>query len=344
MKSVAIKGVKDFEIKEIGEPTKEEGKIMIQVLKAGICGSDIHYWDLGYPAGLVMGHEFCGVVLDNGNRTDIKVGDRVTALPISPCGCCEPCDTGNMQYCKKTWDHAVGLSLDNPGGLTSKINIRSDLAFKVPDNVSSEEAAMVEPTAVGLHAIDLANIKVGDKVLVIGGGIIGLVSAMFAKMQGASLVIVSETNPLRGEKAVKLGVADMWIDALDKDVLKVMNEKSNGGFDEVIECCGNSPAVSTAISAVKPGGTIILVGVAMKPIEVPMLAAVMGEITMKGAIGYTKEEFGLCLDMMARKQIDVTKFISEIVGLTQVQESYEKLSSGNSDAIKILVDPNKDYI
>ena len=344
MKSVAIKGVKEFEIKEIDEPVKQEGKIKIHVLKSGICGSDIHYFDIGYPAGLVMGHEFCGVVLDNDNRDDIKVGDRVTALPISPCGECEPCKSGNPQYCRKTWEQAVGLSLDNPGGLTSIINVRSDLTIKVPDSVSTEEAAMVEPTAVGLHAVNLANIKQGDTVLVIGGGIIGLVSAMFAKKQGASKVIVSETNELRGKKAVELGVADEWVNALDENLMAVLMEKSQGGFDCVIECCGNSPAVSTAFTAVKPGKTVVLVGVSMKPIEVPTLVAVMCELTVKGAIGYTKEEFQSCLDMMERKEIDVTKFISEIVGLEQVQESYERLESGTSDAIKILVDPNEDRI
>ena len=344
MKGVAIKGVKELEIKEVEEPKNKSGKLTIQVLKTGICGSDIHYWDIGYPAGLVMGHEFCGIVLDNGGVEEFSKGDRITALPISPCGVCDACKSGNPQYCRLTWSEAVGLSLDNPGGFTPRINVRSDLSFKVPDEVTDEEAAMVEPTAVGLHAVDLTNIKVGDTVLVIGGGIIGLVSAMFAKMQGASLVIVSETNKLRGEKAVKLGVADEWIDALDKDVLNKMNEKSNGGFDHVIECCGNSPAVTTAISAVKPGGTVVLVGVSMGPIEVPTLVAVMSEITLKGAIGYTKEEFKKCLDMMASKQIDVTKFISEIVGLEEVQGAFEKLSSGNSDAIKILVDPSEDTI
>lgn len=101
MKACAIKGVRQFEIKEIKEPVADGKKVIIDVLKSGICGSDIHYWVNGEPKGLVMGHEFCGRVVDPGDRLDLQVGDRVTALPISPCGECEACRKGEVQYCSK---------------------------------------------------------------------------------------------------------------------------------------------------------------------------------------------------------------------------------------------------
>lgn len=344
MKSVQIKGKRKFDIKEIEEPSNKEGYVSLAILKSGICGSDIHYWEAGEPKGLIMGHEFCGIVLDPADRSDLKEGDRVTALPISPCGNCDACLSGNHQYCLETWNHAVGLSLDNPGGLTSKINVRSDMVMKIPYEVSDEEAAMVEPTAVALHAIHLANIKVGDKVLVIGGGVIGLESAMFAKKEGASLVIVSETNEARGKKSVELGVADSWVDAKDENTIPNLITSTNGGFDVVIECCGNAPAVTTSLTTVKPGGVVVLVGVSMGPITIPTVLQVMRELKVLGAIGYTKEEFASCIDLIATKQIDVTKFISEIVGLEEVQESYEKLTNGTTDVIKILVDPSEDKI
>lgn len=341
MKCVAIKGIKEFQIKEIEEPISKNGEVIIDVKKTGICGSDIHYWTAGNPVGLVMGHEYCGIVTNSGNRKDLKVGDRVTALPISPCGKCHACLTGNPQYCLETWTYATGLSLTNPGGLAPKMAIRSDMVIKVPDMVSDDEVAMVEPTAVGLHAIHLADIKVGQKVLVIGGGIIGLVSAMFAKKEGASYVAVSETNEARGQKSVDLAVADAWFDAKDEEFIQNVLKTTNGGFDIVIDCCGNSPAVSSSLLAVKPGGTVVLVGVSLEPITISSVVAVMRELTLKGAIAYTKEEFETCIDLMANKQIDVLKFVDEIVGLDQVQSSYEKLTSGTCDAVKILVDPNK---
>ena len=341
MRAVALKGKRKFEVKEIEEPIIDGENVVVKVLKTGICGSDLHYFNMGEPSGLVMGHEFCGEVIDPGNRSDLKVGDRITALPISPCLKCPACLSGNPQYCKDTWTHAVGLSLDNPGGLAEKIKVRSDMVLKVPDNVSDEEAAMVEPTAVALHGIHLADVKVGSKVLVIGGGIIGLMSAMFAKMEGASFVAVSEANPKRGEKAVNLGVADKYYDATSEDMLNEVLADTNGGFDIVIECCGNSSAVTTSLVTVKPGGVVVLVGVATGPINIPTVVAVMSELTIKGAIAYTKEEFATCLDLINNKQIEVMPFVDDIVSYDEVENAYIRLTSGNDGAVKILVDPSK---
>lgn len=341
MRCVAIKGVREFEIKEIEEPVSSNGEVIIDVKKNGICGSDIHYWEAGQPIGLVMGHEYCGVVTDPGSREDLNVGDRVTALPISPCGHCSACLTGNPQYCLETWDNATGLSLSNPGGLAPKMKIRPDMVIKVPDEMSDDEVALVEPVSVGLHAIHLADIKVGQKVLVIGGGIIGLVSAMLAKKEGASYVAISETNEARGKKVVSLGVADAWFDAKDEKFLENVMKPTEGGYDVVIDCCGNGPAVSSAIVTVKPGATVVLAGVSLDQITIPSVLIVMRELTVKGAIAYTVEEFKTVIDLIANKQIDVTRFVDEIIGLDGVQAAYEKLTSGVSDAVKILVDPNK---
>ena len=341
MKCVSLKGPKEFEITELPEPVSKNGNVIVDVKKCGICGSDIHNWVVGEPKGLVMGHEFCGIVTDPGSRGDLKVGDRVTALPISPCGHCSACETGNPQYCKDTWTNALGLSLTNPGALAPKTSIRPDMVLKVPDSMSDEEVAMVEPTAVGLHAVNLANIKIGDNVLVIGAGIIGLVSAMFAKKAGASMVAVSETNMARAKKAVSLQVADKYYDATSENMINEVLKDTNEGYDVVIECCGNAKAVTSALMNVKPGGTVVLVGVATSAINIPTAVAVTKELTVKGAIAYTKKEFQTCITLIANKQIEVMKFVDDIVSLEEVQKSYERLTSGNDDAIKILVDPNK---
>lgn len=339
MKSVAIKSAKQFEIKEIKEPKSTKGSVVIDVIRAGICGSDIHYWEAGEPKGLVMGHEFVGTVSNPGSRKDLKVGDRVTALPISPCGECEACLSANPQYCRQTWTYALGLSLTNPGAYAPKIAFRPDMIIKVPDNVSDIEGALCEPTAVGLHAVHLADIRVGQRVLIIGAGIIGLVSAMFAKLEGASYVVVSETNPARGKNAVKLKVADEWLDARDKDFVQTAIAKSQGGFDVVIECCGNSPAVNSAVMVAKPGGKVVLAGVSLTPISFYNTVAVMSELTIVTAIAYTKEEFTTCLDLMSKKLIDVKKFVSKTVGLEGVQGAFEELTNGKTSSIKILIDP-----
>lgn len=341
MKAAQLEDVKKFKITDIEKPTSDGNKVIIDIIKTGICGSDIHNWDSGEPKGLIMGHEFTGKVVNPGSRTDLKINDRVTALPISPCGHCEACETGNPQYCAETWTHAIGLSLDNPGGLTSTIAVRPDMVIKLPNNVTDEEGAMIEPTAVGLHAIHLADIKVGDKVLVVGGGIIGLVSAMFAKLEGAEFVAISETNQARGEKSVKLNVADEFFDAKDSNFLQNVFTKVPNGFDIVIDCSGNTKAVESELMTVKSGGTIVLVGVSQKPIEFASVIAVMKELTIKGSIAYTKEEFKNCISLIANKKIDVMKFVDDIMPLTETQKAYERLTNGTDEAVKILIDPNK---
>lgn len=339
MKCVKIKGEKRLEIATIKKPVSKNGSVIIRVKACGICGSDLHYFEAGEPLELIMGHEFAGEVVDPGDRSDLKVGDRVTGLPISPCLECEACKTGNVQYCVKTWQDAVGLSLTNSGGLAEYLSCRSDMVKKIPDKVTFQDATLVEPSAVSLHAINLANIKVGDKVLIIGGGIIGLMAAEFAKLNGASYIALMETNMKRARKALKYGAINEIFNASDSNVISKALKKTNGGYDKVIECCGNQYAVSEAIMSVKPGGTIVLVGVSMTPISVPMVASVMREVTMKGAIAYTEAEFETCIELIEKKIINVHKYIDKRVNLENVQEAYLDLISGKTDNIKIIVKP-----
>ena len=336
MKCVKIVDKKKLEVGEIDKPVSCDDKVIIKVESCGICGSDIHNWDLGEPKGLVMGHEFAGTVVDSG-FSDFNIGDRVTGLPISPCLECDACKTGNYQYCKKTWTDAIGLSINNPGGFGEYVSVRSDMVKKIPDNVTFDEASMVEPASVSLHAVNLADVKVGDKVLIVGGGIIGLLSAEFAKMNGASYVCLLETNEARGNKAIELGIVDEYLNALDDNIVGNMLEKSNGGFDKVIECCGNSGAVTEAIMGCKPGGDVILVGVSVTNVSIPLVVAVMSEVKLQGSIAYTEQEFEKVIELVGDKKIDVLKYIDAKVGLDDVQLSFERLTSGRDDAIKIVV-------
>lgn len=339
MKCVKIKGPKDMQIATIKKPVSENGSVVIRVKACGICGSDLHYFEMGAPLELVMGHEFSGVVVDPGSRKDLKIGDRVTGLPISPCLECEACKSGNIQYCVNTWTRAVGLALTDSGGYAEYLSCRPDMVKKLPDRVTFYGATLVEPSAVSLHAINLANVKVGDSVLIIGGGIIGLMAAEFAKLNGASYVALMETNMKRGKKALKYGKISEVFNATDKDVVNKALKKSKGGFDKVIECCGNQYAVSEAIGTVKPGGDIVLVGVSMQNISIPMVAAVMKEVRLQGAIAYTEKEFEDCISLIEKKIINVEKYIDAKISLEEVNDACIELTSGMTDKIKIVIKP-----
>ena len=130
MKQVVLTDVKKLEIQETSEPVVSNGNVLMKVTKASICGSDIHYWEVGQPRGVVFGHEFAGIVEDPGNRKDLKVGDRVMGVPFSSCGECEMCKAGKPQLCKDVMTSAVGLSLTNPGAYAEKVLVREDHVLK----------------------------------------------------------------------------------------------------------------------------------------------------------------------------------------------------------------------
>lgn len=341
MKQVVLTDVKKLEIQETSEPVVSNGNVLMKVTKASICGSDIHYWEVGQPRGVVFGHEFAGIVEDPGNRKDLKVGDRVMGVPFSSCGECEMCKAGKPQLCKDVMTSAVGLSLTNPGAYAEKVLVREDHVLKLSDNVSDNEGAMVEPAAVVYHGIKLININKNDKVLVIGGGIIGNLAAMFAKKYGASLVVLSETNEARGKKAIEVGDADQWLNALDADFVKNALTISQGGFDVVIDCCGNGPAINQGLLSIKKDGIYLLIGVSLVPVAIRTGLIPSKEITIKGSFSSSLEEFEIILDMMDKKEIDVERFIDETIGLEEAQDAFERLVSPTCTSVKIVIDPTK---
>lgn len=346
MKSVSIVGPRKLAVEKREERTIKKGYILIDVIKAGICGSDLHYFEVGAPVGLVMGHEFSGIVIDNGGSSEFNEGDRVTALPISPCMECMDCKNKQIQICSKTWENGIGLSLNNPGAFGGRVLVREDMVRHLPDNVTYESGAMVEPASVAFRAVNISGLKKGDRVLVIGGGIIGLLTALFFKLRGASYVALTETNPLRGKKAVTLGVADEFFNALDQNVVKKLMSKTvdGKGFDIVADCVGNAPALSSAITYTKPNGNLIMVGISLGSVNVPLVNAVLKEINIKGSIAYTKEEFDMVIKLLEAKKINLEKFIDDVVTLDDLQNAFERLTSGQDAAVKILVDPNKSKI
>lgn len=337
MRAVSLAGERQLSVIETEEPKSDGEKVIISVTKVGICGSDIHLWEKGERIGLIMGHEFSGRVVDPGSCRNVKVGDRVTVIPLNNCGECVNCKNGKINMCINGLAASPGITA--PGAYAEYYAARPDMVRKLPDNVSNEEGAMIEPVAVALHAVRLAGVKPGDKVLVTGGGIIGLLCAMWARVAGASYIALTETNPLRRDYALKMGDVTEVFDAADKDLVKKLKEASKGGFDQALECAAVAPAVNTAIQAVKHGGKLILVGVNYSLVPISTLVAVLHELEMKGAIGYLPYEFDLCIELMSKKIINVERFISRTVGFEGVQEAFEKLISQNNPDVKVLIQP-----
>jgi len=342
MKAVNLIGPKKLEVTEVEKPAPVGKAAIIRVTSCGICGSDLHYWEAGIGMnglpGLVMGHEFAGVIEDTGGRQDMKSGDRVTAIPINPCGECSACRSGLVQMCLNGMKRPT-IGQNSPGAYAEYVSIRPDMVRKLPDTINDLEAAMIEPAAVCLHAVRRAGMKAGDKVLVIGGGTIGLMSAAWARINGASRIFMAEVNETRAVTAEKLQDADEVLDGKDPKMGSKIKKATSGGVDIAIDASASESGINSALTALKARGTLVLAGISLMPQPLMTLAMTCKELTVKGSFGYQIEDFDLATDFIARKMINVGKYISRTIGLTEVQQAFEILHSGTSGEVKIIIRP-----
>jgi len=342
MKAVIVDGEKKLSVIEKEMPIADGERVVIKVTAAGICGSDLHIWKSPqeFQRGLVMGHEFSGTVVDPGPLKDtLSIGDRVTALPLNPCGNCEPCKKGNINYCPSVWIESIGLDVRTPGSMAEYTSVRPDMVRKIPDGINDIEAAMIEPAAVALHAVNLANVGIGDKVLVIGTGIIGLLSAVMARIAGASYIAIIGRNTARNNKAIEMGDAEDVFSSKDTDLINKLIKSSNGGFDKVIDTAVSEDTLNTDIMAAVSGGKIVLVGVNYAKFPILSALIVGRELNIVGSIAYTSEEFDDCMALIEKGKIDLEKYASVPIKLEGAQEAFEKLSSGVNQDVKILIKP-----
>lgn len=307
--------VKDFEMPKI----VYDDDVLIKVSKVGICGSDVHMWSNEKKIGLVMGHEFCGTVVDPGT-SNYKVGDRVVVIPKGPRG----------------YNSTPGVVAQ--GGYAEYFTAAASYLRKLPDTISDDAANMLEPTAIAYNALLKANIKYGDKVLVTGAGIIGHLCAEWAKVMGATYIAMTEVNDKRILKAKEVGVANEVFDARNSDIVQQLKDVTDGGFDKVIECTAIPASVNMSLEVIKELGTLMFVGVSYKQVPIDALKLIMKNITMIGTFG-SSVVFDKVLELLANKPFDVEKYITKHISLDDIQECFEELHSGTSDQIKIVIAP-----
>ncbi|HHO76631.1 MAG TPA: hypothetical protein ENN05_09415 [Deltaproteobacteria bacterium] len=341
MLAARLTGPKHLEIVETDTPDPDGHNVIIRVKTCGICGSDLHYWETGLDmtgkTGLIMGHEFCGTVVDPGSRSDLRPGDRVTALPLDPCGTCGPCRRGQANLCTKGMKRSIPGN-NSPGAFAQYLKLRHDMVRILPDTISESEAAMIEPASVALHAVHQAGLGIGDRVFITGGGTIGLLCAAWARTGGASYIALSEINEGRREFARALSYVDAVFDAADPGVVSTMKKAIKGSFDIAIDTSGRDAGINTAISALKSQGRLVLAGINFHPQSIFTLMLVIKEIEMKASLGYIPEEFDLALESIADKTLHVGNLINKTIPLKDVQKSFENLASGDTCDVKIILE------
>ncbi|WP_040977995.1 NAD(P)-dependent alcohol dehydrogenase [Oceanobacillus jeddahense] len=319
-------------------------EVLIKVMSVGVCGSDVHYYEKGKIGSkkvekpLIQGHECAGIVVEIGSEvTTLKIGDRVVIEPGISCGTCTDCKEGNYNLCS----HVAFLSSPPIDGAFSEYIIHPEnFLFKIPDNVTFEEATLIEPLSVGLHGLSRSGMKADSSVLISGMGPIGLTAIIAAKSFGALNIIATDIEPLRLKIAKELGATHV-IDVSKQNLVESVQELTNDrGVDVVVETSGQEQAIKASVDIVKKGGNISVIGFSrLNNIGINFYKLLQKEVSIHGVYRYTNT-YQHGVDILGSKKFKTDLLLTDFYPLEKVQEALEHARVNKSSSIKVIVKPN----
>lgn len=340
-KAVYMTGLNKMEMREVEVPKIKEDQVLIKLEYVGICGSDVHYLEHGsigdfiVNGDFILGHECAGEVVEIGSKvTDLVVGDKVALEPGATCGQCEFCKSGKYNLCP---DVEFLATPPYHGCLENYIAFPANMCFKLPSNITTKEGALVEPLAVGMHAAAQGNVKLGDSVVILGSGCIGLVTLLACKAYGATDITVVDVMPKRLEYAMKLG-ATRVINAKEEDAVEKIDEITAGkGVDVVIETAGSKITVKQTAYLVKRGGTIVLVGMAPEDTIEYNFAKILGkEATITSVFRY-RNIYPKAISAIAKGIIDVSGIVTHEFDFTDTEKAFDFVINNKNDVVKAVI-------
>jgi (R,R)-butanediol dehydrogenase/meso-butanediol dehydrogenase/diacetyl reductase len=336
MRAAVLNEGKSFDIVDHPDPVPGPSDLVLRVEACGICGSDLKA-AANMRTGLVMGHEFCGEIVEVGHEAagSWNVGDRVASLPLIGCGACLACLQGDVVHCANGAD-AIGVG-GSGGAYAEYVKVGSNETFLLPESFAHGDGALVEPLAVGLHAVDRARLRRGDNVLVIGGGPVGMAVTLWARHFGARAIVVSDPVAVRREHCGVLG-ATAAIDPADGAVRESYHRIVGAHPDVVFECVGIPGMVQASIDAAAVHATVVIVGVCNKPDPFVPVVALMKELTMHFVVYYRSGDYRYTIDMMHAGRLDPLPMVTERIGLDAFPAAFEALKHPTTQC-KVLVLP-----
>lgn len=322
MKSAVFHGKCDMRVEERDIPSVGPEEVLIQVMACGVCGSDVHIFegDQGSTTTvppLIQGHEFSGIIVETGEAVKgWKAGDRVCVDPADNCNECYYCMNGLMSHC----DHMKAIGTNVDGGFSQYCKVKARLLHRLNEDVSFIEGAMAEPLACCINGADRSEIKVGDNVVVYGGGAIGLLLMQLAKLKGASRVVLVEPVEEKRETAKKIG-ASLTIDPVHQDVIRTLRENGIDHVHCVIETCGRKDTSEQAMDVVDKHGTVVLFAVTAvsATMNLPTYKLFQKELTVKGAY-CSPYDMGRAVELINAHRIDVTTMLAGLEPLERLGE------------------------
>lgn len=338
MRAAVLKDKYQIAIEEMPIPPIKPDEVLVQVKVCGICGSDLHaYTDLTFPPETVMGHEFSGVITQTGAQIkNWQVGQRVAVRPCGICGECYYCTNGHISVCPTHMNTTLGLK--RPGAYAEYVAVPEYMLFALPENISFEQAAQLEPVTVCVHALDMAQIQLGENVLVYGAGPIGLLTMQLARLAGANEIVVVEKSELRREIAKKLGFTHVY-HPTEFDGAAWSSKLPRPGFDLVFECAGVVITINEAFKHVRKGGRIIMLGISPQPVAIDHFQWIVKGIEVKASMGYFINDFQVAIDLLKLGKVDVDSLVTDIIPLKDVVEKGFKLLLNPEQSVKILLRP-----
>ncbi|XZL75845.1 NAD(P)-dependent alcohol dehydrogenase [Clostridium perfringens] len=341
MKVAAMNRIGKMDLIERDIPIVKENEVLVKLDYVGICGSDLHYYENGrigdyiVEPPFVLGHEPGGVVVEVGNKVKhLNIGDRVALEPGKTCGHCEFCKTGRYNLCP---DVIFFATPPVDGVFQEYVAHEADLCFKLPENVSTLEGALIEPLAVGFHAAIQGGARIGQTAVVMGAGCIGLVSMMALKAMGVSNVYVVDIMEKRLEKALELGATGI-INAKEKNAIEeVMKITNNNGCDLVIETAGTEITTVQAIHMAKKGSNIVLVGYSKSgEMTLPMSLVLDKELTFKTVFRY-RHIYNMAIEAVASGKVNLKGIITNEFDLDDVQKAMDYSVNNKADIVKAVI-------
>lgn len=343
MKAAVFKGIEDVRVEDVPEPEAGPDEIVVEVSACGICGSDLHTYLHGsfVQPGQIMGHEFSGTVIAAGEEVSgIGLGDRVTAVPIVPCGQCPRCAEGRYNLCAAAW--TSGIAYGKPGAFAERVRVPQAVlgenVFKLSEEIGDEAGATVEPLAVAAHAVRLAPVVEGATALVLGLGTIGQQVVQVLRARGARRILGVDLSKLRLDAAAELGAEAVdGSPGIEQALAAALGDGEE--VDLVFECSGVPALATAALDAVRAGGTIVVLALYDDPVTFNPTALVQKEIRLQGSIAYTSEDFAEAVELLrsgaARADTLITQRerLDDIAGAFRVQLEKDR-------SLKVLVTPN----
>lgn len=342
-KGAFMRGTDKMIIKEIEVPEVGEKEVLVQLEYVGICGSDVHYFHHGncgaYKVNLeedyMLGHECAGTVVEVGtNVKDLKVGDKVALEPGITCGQCEFCKAGKYNLCP---DVVFLATPPVQGCYEEYIAFPENMCFKLPENMTTKEGCLIEPLSVGFHAANQGDVQVGESVVILGAGCIGLVTLLACKAHGAGNIIVADIVDARLEKAKELGATHV-INSKEVNALEEIARLTGGkGADKVFETAGSPITIAQTAFAVKRGGTITLVGLsAQEEINYNFAQIMDKEATIKSVFRY-RNIYPKAIEAVSAGAIDVNGIVTHEFDLEHIQEAFEEAINNKTDLVKAVI-------